>query len=115
MKRGVDEMAKKVFVVAFGLLLIYAIGSTCYIISARANFRNQLDDSIRKVEALNAELGRARTLIDSTSLGLERTIGRVSQIQDRNTRIIELINGCKSAISGLMGYIASVQGEAPNN
>lgn len=108
-------MAKKVFIVAFGLLLIYAIGSTAYIISARNSYRTAIDDGIRKVEALNAELGRARTLIDSTSLGLERTIGRVEKIQDRNTRIIELINGCKSAISGLMEYIAEVQGEAPNN
>ena len=108
-------MAKKIFTVAFALLLIYSIGSTVYIISARNAYRTAIDDGIRKAEALNAELGRARTLIDSTSLGLERTIGRVSQIQDRNTRIVELIVGIKTAISGLIDYIGEVQGTAPDN
>jgi len=108
-------MAKKVFIVAFCLLLIYAIGSTLYIISARREFRSRLDDSIRTAETLNAELGRARTIIDTTSLGLERTIGRVEKMQDRNQRIVELISGIKTAISELIGYIAEVQGEAPDN
>jgi len=108
-------MAKKVFIVAFALLLVYSIGSTAYIVSARREFKSQLDDSIRTSKALNAELERARSVIDTTSLRLERAIGRVEKMQDRDSRIRELIGAIKGAIGELIGYIAEVQGEAPDN
>lgn len=108
-------MAKKVYVVAIALLLIYSVGATAYIIGSRRAYESKLDDSIRKAQALDEELGRARTLIDSTSLGLERALGRVAEMQSRDRRITELIGAIKTAISGLIGYIAEAQGAAPEN
>ena len=103
-------MAKKVFVVAFGLLLIYSIGVTWYTISARARYSNIIEQNYRTAQSLDAELGRARRIIDTTSLGLEQTIGRVSQMQDRNQRITELISAIKGAIGKLIRYLEETQG-----
>jgi len=108
-------MAKKIFIILFIFLVIYSFTATLYCISTRNKYRSELADSVRTITELTAELGRARTLIDATSLGLERAIGRAEKIKDRDSRIRELISAIKTAISELIGYIAEVQGEAPDN
>ena len=103
-------MAKKVFVIAFGLLLIYSIGITWYTISARARYSNIIEQNYRTAQSLDAELGRAREVIDTTSIGLEHAVGRVSQMQDRDSRIRELISAIKGAIGKLIRYLEETQG-----